>query len=101
MKYFKFYIFLLFFSISIFCNYKDCPNEIQNYFWLIDILGGNDFFRFSQSFFCMAYTKVIISPFGGNKYQKRYLCLFNNTIYEFIDSTNCTNKFDISEKLEG
>ena len=85
-------IFLIFKSKIILCIKKDFPNEIKNNLPLLSSLISGEAFRFSQCFLCYAYTSLNI--------KKRNLCLFNNKIYEFDNSTNYTNEFDLSNNVK-
>ena len=104
---FLFIFVILLFKIYIIKN--DCPQEIIKYTWLLDIFGQHEFFRFSQCFFCIAYNRRYEQPLSVNRYlstyppynEKRFLCLFNNKVYEFNNTNNCTNEFDLSSNLTG
>ena len=97
----KEYLFFLSFFLVIFLqiininnelypSLSDCPNEIKNKKDYILILMSDNFIRFSQCFYCIAYQFSL---------SKRYLCILNETIYEFGD--NCNNKYDLSKTLTG
>ena len=103
------FIFIILF-LKIFIIKNDCPQEIINNTWILDRLNHGEFFRFSQCFFCMAYNRGYREPIYEKRYlsfsyppfnENRYLCLFDNKVYEFNNINNCTNEFDLSSNLTG
>ena len=106
---FLFIFVILFLKIYIIKN--DCPQEIKNNSFLLNGLNQGEFFRFSQCFFCITYQRRDeVSIYDVKRYlsasqslfnENRYLCLFNNKVYEFNNINNCTNEFDLSSNLTG